>query len=760
MSNNKEYYNGELLQSVYNQIDVMLAYWDKNQVCKFANNAYLNWFGRSYEETITNQITLKELLGENIYQQNLPYIKGVLQGNIQKFERDLPTPSGQIKHALASYFPDIKNGEICGFFAHVADITEKKQTEIAIKKSNEQSRIFIEQSPNAIAMFDKELKYLAASQKWITDYNLENTPIIGKSHYDIFPEIGDDWKKIHQECLAGAINKCDEASFERADGTTQWITWDVRPWYINDGQIGGLLMCTADITLSKEREKERNKIEDILEKTNEVARIGTWEVDLVKNTVTWSKVTKEIHEVAHDYIPNLETAINFFKEGKNKEKILQLVNEAIEKGTGYDVELQILTATKKEIWVRTIGQAEFGKGKCVRLYGIFQNINESKTNKDAIKKLNDYLNTIINAGNVSIIGTDLNGVITLFNEGAEKLLQYSANELIDKHTPAIIHVENELIKRGIELSEEFNKEITGFDVLVELPKRQKYEAREWTYVRKDGTHFPVHLVVTSIINKDGEKTGYLGIATDISDIKNKENEMKSLLDITIDQNERLKNFAHIVSHNLRSHSANFEMTLQLIEEEYPETANIEYFPILTKSAFNLKETIKNLNEVVEMSTSFQENLIPINLHNTLVSTIGNIALLAAEASTTIINNIDKNCIVLGIQAYLDSITLNFITNGIKYRKPNQTDSKIIISCYQKDEFVVLQFKDNGLGIDLNKNKAKLFGMYKTFHGNKDARGIGLFITKNQVEAMGGKIEVESEINIGTVFSVYLKRYSL
>ncbi len=751
-----EHNYNELLQSVYNHIDAMLAYWDKNQICRFANNAYLDWFGKSYEEMIVNQVTLKELLGETLYQKNLPYIEEVLQGKPQKFEREIITPSGEIKHALASYIPDIKNNTVGGFFVHVADITEKKKTELELKKSNEQNKIFIQQSPNAIAMFDKELKYIAASQKWIEDYHLENTSIIGKSHYEIFPEIGDDWKKIHQECLAGAINKCEESSFERADGSTQWISWDVRPWYIKEGEIGGILMYTAEITKAKEREQEKNRIKEILEKNNKVAKIGTWEVNLFNNEVIWSSVTKEIHEVSDDYKPDLNNAIDFYKDENNKNKIKQAVSTLIETGNGFDLELEIVTFKHKTVWVRAIGQAEFKRGKCTKIYGIFQDINEAKTNKEAINKLNDYLNTIINAGHVSIIGTDLNGTITLFNQGAEKLLQYSANELIGKHSPAIIHVENEVIERGIELTSEFNKEIKGFDVFIEIPKREKYESREWTYVRKDGSHFPVQLVVTSVINKLGEKTGYLGIATDISEIKNKESEMKSLLGITIDQNERLKNFAHIVSHNLRSHSANFEMILNLIAEDYPEITNNEYLPLLIKSSSNLKETIKNLNEVVEMNTSFQETLVPINLYKTVVSTIGNVTQLAAEASVNIINNLKENCTVLGLQAYIDSITLNFITNGIKYRKPNQTDSKIIISCYQKDEFIVVQFEDNGLGIDLNKNKAKLFGMYKTFHGNKDARGIGLFITKNQVEAMGGKIEVESEIDKGTIFRVFLK----
>ncbi|NOT74262.1 MAG: PAS domain-containing protein [Cyclobacteriaceae bacterium] len=118
------------------------------------------------------------------------------------------------------------------------------------------NKILLEQSPTAIAMFDMELKYIAASLKWMEEYSLQGKNIIGLSHYEVFPEIGDDWKAIHQECLRGAVNKCEEAYFKRADGTEQWISWDVRPWYDDDDKIGGLLMYTVDITIRKVTEKK------------------------------------------------------------------------------------------------------------------------------------------------------------------------------------------------------------------------------------------------------------------------------------------------------------------------------------------------------------------------------------------------------------------------------------------------------------------------------------------------------------------------
>ncbi|OCC28252.1 Histidine kinase [Leptospira interrogans serovar Canicola] len=101
---------------------------------------------------------------------------------------------------------------------------------------------------------------------------------------------------------------------------------------------------------------------------------------------------------------------------------------------------------------------------------------------------------------------------------------------------------------------------------------------------------------------------------------------------------------------------------------------------------------------------------------------------------------------------MESILLNFLTNAVKYRHPDRVP-EITLNAERQENRLILSIKDNGLGIDMKKYGDKLFGMYKTFHNNKDAKGIGLFITKNQVEAMGGKIEVESRLNNGTTFRI-------
>jgi signal transduction histidine kinase len=247
----------------------------------------------------------------------------------------------------------------------------------------------------------------------------------------------------------------------------------------------------------------------------------------------------------------------------------------------------------------------------------------------------------------------------------------------------------------------------------------------------------------------------LAIATDISQIKLAEAEVNSLLTLTKEQNERLLNFAHIVSHNLRSHSGNLSMIIELIKMEIPEVTENDFFPLLIEASENLKETIAHLNEVVAMNNKTNENLTELNLFKYIEKAITNVHGSLVETGGSIFNTVSKDVFVMAIPAYLESILLNMLTNAVKYRSENRKLC-IKIDSWHENQFEVITITDNGIGIDLQLHGSKIFGMYKTFHGNEDARGVGLFITKNQIETMGGKVLVESKLDHGTTFKIHLK----
>jgi PAS domain S-box-containing protein len=134
-------------------------------------------------------------------------------------------------------------------------------------------RLFIDHAPAAVAMFDCEMRYLAVSQRWLQEYGIEGN-ILGRSHYDVFPEIPARWKEIHHRCLAGAVEAAEEDAFERLDGSIQWVKWEVRPWYSAPGEVGGLIIFAEDITARKQLELAQAESERLFRSTFEQAAVG------------------------------------------------------------------------------------------------------------------------------------------------------------------------------------------------------------------------------------------------------------------------------------------------------------------------------------------------------------------------------------------------------------------------------------------------------------------------------------------------------
>ena len=355
---------------------------------------------------------------------------------------------------------------------------------------------------------------------------------------------------------------------------------------------------------------------------------------------------------------------------------------------------------------------------------------------------------------VAFIATDTQGLITLFNSGAERLLSYSAEDLVGKYSPQIFHKPQEIQDYSIELGENFNCEVDGFEVFKFKPNRGIEEINEWTYVAKNGKELKVLLSVTAI-RFDEEIVGYLGAATDITDIKKSEQEIRNLLVLTQDQNERLNNFARIVSHNLKNHSDGILGILELLREQNQELSENKYLNLFEKSAKNLVQTINYLTEEKLLKSKLGLlTLEAVDLEKLITKNVDSLQSDVIHSNFKIENEINSSRWVLGVAAYLDSVILNLLTNAIKYKRDCE-QSELRIKSYFEGEYSVFEFIDNGLGIDMDKNGNDIFKLYKTFHDNKDSRGIGLFITKNQIEQMGGKIEVRSQLNEGTTFIIYL-----
>jgi PAS domain S-box-containing protein len=270
-------------------------------------------------------------------------------------------------------------------------------------------------------------------------------------------------------------------------------------------------------------------------------------------------------------------------------------------------------------------------------------------------------------------------------------------------------------------------------------------------LRKNGEEFPVETSLSPLkINNE------LLISVSIRDVTwkvEKQNELMRSMDIINRQNKRLLNFTHVVSHNLKTHSINLASIISLLNDATTEQETKKLMEFLHSVSFGFSETVNNLIEIVDLQTEKKIELTQLNLHHFAAKTLDMLDINIKSCKATIKNKIDPATYIDHNPAYLESIIQNFLTNALKYRDPERA-LIIKLDSYVKQDEVVLRIEDTGRGIDLKKYGDKLFGIYKTFHGNPDAKGVGLFITKYQVEELGGHIDVMSKEGVGTVFTIY------
>jgi PAS domain S-box-containing protein len=188
---------------------------------------------------------------------------------VRNMEERLDTADG-VRVFLATKGPlRDEEGRVFGIFGISRDITAQKRAEAALRENMELLRLFVDHAPAAIAMFDREMRYLHASRRWRDDYALGAREIIGRSHYEIFPDLSPELRSVHLRALRGEVVRADEDRFERADGTVQWLRWETRPWQAADGGIGGIVIMSEDVTerkqLMAELERHRHHLEELVE---------------------------------------------------------------------------------------------------------------------------------------------------------------------------------------------------------------------------------------------------------------------------------------------------------------------------------------------------------------------------------------------------------------------------------------------------------------------------------------------------------------
>ncbi len=673
---------------------------------------------------------------------------------LQRFK----TKDGDYKTIQWTSTPEPATGNIFGIGRDVSDIKLKEQ-QLAI--SEHKLRVFFENSQGLMCTHDLDGKFLSVNSAGASILGYTLKEIMKMSLFDIVPPKGHQLLKQYLAEIKSAGKAKGQMVTRNKDGSTRiWMYNNVLE--NSDGETPYVIGNGIDITERHYLEQNLKRTSQMLEQTNQVARVGGWEYDVQKQKIFWTSVTKEIHGVVADYEPGVTTTINFYKEGENRDKILAALHHALTDGRPWDEELQIINAKGDEIWIRSIGNVEFENGVCKRIYGTFQDIDNYKRGELALRlsietqeKLNELLLQHIE-------------LIEQQDRTIERIQEF---KFLADSIPQVVWTSNPdgsfdycnkhwFDYTGMSLEDTFKY---GWEPVLH-PDDVANEKKTWRDSLETGKPYEVEVrfkraadgvyrwhIGRALAMKDehGRIIKWFGSCTDID-------EYKRALDLE-NKISQFEDFNRIVAHNLRGPAGSIAMLLGMMDETSDQDEKNELMPMLKQSSATLIATLNELMKILEIRNNTDLPYDDCDLEEM----VNNVQKMLAGQIISKKATIHTDFQVVSMKfpkMYLESIFYNMISNALKYSKTD-TPPVINISSIIKHGQVVLAFSDNGLGIDLKRHGKDMFKLNKTFHRGFDSKGVGLFMTKTQIETFGGNISVQSQPNVGTTFTIVFLQLS-
>lgn len=440
------------------------------------------------------------------------------------------------------------------------DVTERKQTEANLRRSDEIFRLFIEHSPAAIAMLDSDMRYIVHSKRYLKDYGLGEQTILGKSHYEVFPEIPDRWKEIHRRCLAGAVERSDEDFFIRMDGSVDWVKWEIRPWHETDGRIGGVILFSEIIT---EQKKANNALRDSEEKLQNIIRHSSsmFYAHTTDHVLTY--VSPQAREIL-DCEPE-EAMVGwqeFLSSNPLNQQGIEATQRAIQTGERQPpYQLELITRKGRRIWTQVDESPIVRDGKTIAIVGSVTDITERRQAEQELRETKNFITTFLELAPISIYVQSLDNRFRLVNRKWEEDTRVARADAIEHSIHEIFHPDT---ARSFELQ---NRQV--------LESNSLLTAEDWIETPNGLRCY--HTIKFPLFDAHGLVESIGGISLDITEGRQAEEERKRLIG---ELEERVKEqmFLHVLSGIFMDTSRPEEEVLQEVADiapaawQYPEIA--------------------------------------------------------------------------------------------------------------------------------------------------------------------------------------------
>lgn len=673
--------------------------------------------------------------------------KGKAKGEITLIRKDGSKFQGEI---TSTVFKDINGEDRTSMI--IRDVSETKQvkdklisTSEALQQAVSDLNKTMDSSLDIICSFNEDGKFMDASAASEIILGYKPKELIGKSYLDfVFHEDEQNTANTFLKIKSGINVTMFENNYIHKDGSIIPLLWSAK-WDNKDK----LLYCVAkDAREKKKLEKsfeiERQRFNDLyLQAPSSMGVLkGPTHVYEMANTLYLQLIGKKdiIGKTVKEVLPEAES-----------QGFLDILDTVYKTGNTFSAN-EMLVKLDKE-----------GSGKLVDTYlnfiyqvhrntdgeigGIFFFVNDVTEQVLSRKKIEEseknYWNLIQNLP-AAVCTCDTEGNILLYNKAAVKLWGREPKIGTDKWFEGIKKYDKDNIiipyhSIPLEQSVKEGRLIYGEEIIIE---------------GSDGVRRNVISHPSPTFDSAGNLTGAVNMLIDITERKQAELERTKITNDLIQRSKTLEQFTYIVSHNLRAPIANILGLSNVLKGSLSDTDRTKIQNFLFTAVDNLDKIVIDLNRILQVKTEITENKEVVcfpELVNGIESSIQNLIEKEHVKIVTDFTDIDKTTI---IKSYIYSVFYNLIINSIKYRHPDKNLTITIKSEIIKGK-IKITFKDNGSGIDLKQHGDKIFGLYKRFHPNIEGKGMGLFMTKTQMEVLGGSISVKSKPNVETKFIIEL-----
>lgn len=608
---------------------------------------------------------------------------------------------------------------------------DESQAEVALARA--QMEAFVNYAPAAVAMFDRDLRYIAHSQRWLIDYNLEGQSLIGRSHYEVFPEVPDHWKAIHQRCLAGIVARCEEDPFERADGTIQWLRWEDRPWRDAQGNIGGIVMLTEDITARRMARDALNAQHELLRKLSDRVPGMIFQSRRYPDGRSVLQYTSEGIRDVYEIDPQAACADSSLTEARivpeDRERMRPGLREAFAEGRLWSGDFRVVLPKRGPRWLHGEATPEPQPDGSVLLYGYITDITDRKNTEEHLRVLSDRME--IAAQSLEI------GVWDLNLKTGSYVLSDRIYEIYGSPRGSFTDVETELMRRIH--PDDRRRVVTRHRAAIANASR--FDA-EFRITRPDRQQRVIRSTALVVVDETGSPTRMTGVNWDITELK---------------KAERMKSeFVSTVSHELRTPLTSIQGSLGLLcgrgDGKLPDNA----MKLIDVARRNSDRLVRLINDLLDME-KIEAGKLHFEISRRQVMPLIQQA-LEENAGYAVAHQVRFELTHCAADAHamvdahrFQQVMANLLSNAAKFSPPGAV---IEVSAALTERGLRVEVRDQGSGIS-DAFRPSIFQMFcqadSTDARSKGGTGLGLAICKAIIEGMGGHIGFDTEVVVGALF---------